>query len=51
MWRSKFLVPSWSFLNTASCVLVGVAFVALMGLMLWMIIEAEMPLIAAAWPK
>jgi len=47
MWRNKFLVPSWSSLKTTSCVLVSLAFVALLGLMLWMIVEVEMPLIRA----
>jgi hypothetical protein len=51
MWRSKFLVPSWSSLNTTSCVLVGLAFAALFGLIVWMIADVEMPLIVARWTK
>ncbi len=47
----EFLVPSWSFLNTASCVVVSLAFAALLGLMLWMILDVEMPLIAVAWHR
>jgi hypothetical protein len=47
MLRSKLLFPSVSFLNHTACAQVWLVFVALLGLIFWMIVDFEMPLIAA----
>jgi hypothetical protein len=51
MWTSKSLVPSWSGLNKSSCIFVGVTYAALFGLIVWLILDVEMPLIAAVWHR
>ena len=46
MWKAKGFVPSWSFLNHSSCVLVGAAYLALMGWIVWTMLDLDIPLIA-----
>lgn len=46
--RSKVPEPA---LNRMAYALVGVAFAVLLGLILWMIVEVEMPLIATHWHR
>ena len=47
----KVFFPSESCLNHAACALVGLAFVALFGLVVWMIVDVEMPFMTAGWHR
>ena len=48
MVRSK-AFPSEASVNHTACALVGLAFMALLGLIIWLIVDFEMPLIVAHW--
>ena len=51
MWRGSDFIPSWSSLNGLSCILIGATYLAVLGMIVWLIIDFEMPLIAMGWHR